>query len=82
MEQDSVVASTSAASEQQIAVSTNDHVEIPAAVAVAGRVAASNDLPYMTPPIENAHEDVEIAPQQHFSGDSQDSSSKRIGIFK
>lgn len=40
--------------------------EIPAASAIAGMISASNDLPYMTPPITN----------QHFSGDSQDSSSK------
>lgn len=40
--------------------------DIPAATAVAGRVAASQDLPYMTPPITQP---------QHFSGDSQDSSS-------
>ncbi|XP_039440985.1 dentin sialophosphoprotein isoform X2 [Culex pipiens pallens] len=43
-------------------------VDIPAASAIAGRVSASQDLPYMTPPI--------VQPgQQHFSGDSQDSSS-------
>lgn len=41
---------------------------IPAASAIAGRVSASQELPYMTPPI--------VQPQQHFSGDSQDSSSK------
>ncbi|XP_012156151.1 uncharacterized protein LOC101454852 isoform X2 [Ceratitis capitata] len=40
-------------------------VEIPAASAIAGMISASQDLPYMTPPITN----------QHFSGDSQDSSS-------
>lgn len=39
---------------------------IPAASAIAGSVAASNELPYMTPPL---HSD-------HFSGDSQDSASK------
>nr|CAD7399143.1 unnamed protein product [Timema poppensis] len=38
-------------------------VDIPAATAIAGRVSANRELPYMTPPIEN----------QHFSGDSQDS---------
>ena len=42
--------------------------EIPAASAIAGRISASQDLPYMTPPITQS--------QQHFSGDSQDSSSK------
>lgn len=46
--------------------------DIPAATAVAGRVAASQDLPYMTPPIAVAQPEV----VQHFSGDSQDSSSK------
>ncbi|XP_037948711.1 serine-rich adhesin for platelets-like isoform X2 [Teleopsis dalmanni] len=40
-------------------------VEIPAASAIAGMISASQDLPYMTPPIAS----------QHFSGDSQDSSS-------
>lgn len=43
---------------------------IPAASAIAGRVSASQELPYMTPPIVQAHHQ-----QQHFSGDSQDSSS-------
>lgn len=42
---------------------------IPAASAIAGRVSASQELPYMTPPIVQQ-------PQQYFSGDSQDSSSK------
>lgn len=45
--------------------------DIPAATAVAGRVAASQELPYMTPPISQP---------QHFSGDSQDSSSKISSI--
>lgn len=45
--------------------------EIPAASAIAGMISASNDLPYMTPPITN----------QHFSGDSQDSSSKANYIY-
>lgn len=43
---------------------------IPAASAIAGRVSASQELPYMTPPI--------VQPQQHFSGDSQDSSSMHL----
>lgn len=42
---------------------------IPAASAIAGRVSASQELPYMTPPIVQPQ-------QQYFSGDSQDSSSK------
>lgn len=39
-----------------------------------GAVAASNELPYMTPPIINAapeNNHVPVGP--HFSGDSQDS---------
>ena len=45
-------------------------VDIPAASAIAGRISASQDMPYMTPPI------VQPSLQQHFSGDSQDSSSE------
>lgn len=41
---------------------------IPAASAIAGRISASQELPYMTPPIVQPP-----AMQQHFSGDSQDS---------
>lgn len=40
-------------------------VNIAAASAIAGAVAASNELPYMTPPLH----------AEHFSGDSQDSTS-------
>ncbi|XP_053686062.1 uncharacterized protein LOC128735571 [Sabethes cyaneus] len=47
--------------------------DIPAASAIAGRVSASQDLPYMTPPIVPQ-------PQQHFSGDSQDSSKGYTSI--
>ncbi|XP_058452179.1 uncharacterized protein LOC131430913 isoform X2 [Malaya genurostris] len=47
-------------------------VDIPAASAIAGRVSASQDLPYMTPPI--------VQPPQHFSGDSQDSSKGYTSI--
>uniref|UniRef100_A0A182QG54 Uncharacterized protein n=1 Tax=Anopheles farauti TaxID=69004 RepID=A0A182QG54_9DIPT len=48
-------------------------VDIPAASAIAGRVSASQDLPYMTPPI--------VQPStQHFSGDSQDSSKGYTSI--
>lgn len=53
---------------------------IGAASAIAGRVSASQELPYMTPPIvqqshhhNNAYHHHQA---QHFSGDSQDSSSK------
>ncbi|XP_062563765.1 mucin-12 isoform X3 [Armigeres subalbatus] len=48
-------------------------IDIPAASAIAGRVSASQDLPYMTPPIVQQ-------PQQHFSGDSQDSSKGYTSI--
>ncbi|XP_030370927.1 uncharacterized protein LOC115621418 [Scaptodrosophila lebanonensis] len=44
--------------------------EIPAASAIAGMISASQDLPYMTPPIAG----------QHFSGDSQDSSKGYTSI--
>lgn len=55
---------------QQSLLDTVDgrHSVIPAASAISGRVAASQELPYMTPPI--------VQNQQFFSGDSQDSSSK------
>lgn len=49
-------------------VDGRQHQTIPAASAIAGRVSASQELPYMTPPL--------VQPQQYFSGDSQDSSSK------
>ncbi|GAB0096530.1 uncharacterized protein DMENIID0001_120540 [Sergentomyia squamirostris] len=45
--------------------------DIPAASAIAGRISASQELPYMTPP---------IAQPQHFSGDSQDSSKGYTSI--
>lgn len=47
---------------RRASVQSNEPVDIPAASAVAGGIAASYELPYMTPPI-------------NFSGDSQDSSS-------
>lgn len=46
---------------------------IDASAAISGRISASQELPYMTPPIVSAM----APPQQHFSGDSQDSSSKK-----
>ncbi|XP_044258550.1 dentin sialophosphoprotein isoform X2 [Tribolium madens] len=45
-------------------------VDIPAASAVAGGIAASPELPYMTPPVTQAN----------FSGDSQDSSKGYTSI--
>ncbi|XP_037029805.1 uncharacterized protein LOC119069772 [Bradysia coprophila] len=45
---------------------------VSAASAIAGRISASQELPYMTPPI--------APPQQHFSGDSQDSSKGYTSI--
>ncbi|XP_044757656.1 uncharacterized protein LOC123315841 [Coccinella septempunctata] len=46
------------------------NLDIPAASAVAGGIAASPELPYMTPPV----------PQINFSGDSQDSSKGYTSI--
>lgn len=57
-------------STQHLNDESTSQVEIPAASAIAGMISASQDLPYMTPPIAN----------QHFSGDSQDSSSEWIHI--
>lgn len=52
-------------------LSTNGS-SIDASAAISGRISASQELPYMTPPIIPV-----MPPQQHFSGDSQDSSSKK-----
>lgn len=52
-------------------LSTNGS-SIDASAAISGRISASQELPYMTPPIIPP-----MPPQQHFSGDSQDSSSKK-----
>ncbi|KAF6213556.1 hypothetical protein GE061_011276 [Apolygus lucorum] len=49
--------------------------EIPAASAIAGSVPANHDLPYMTPPIPAQQQQ-----QQHFSGDSVDSSKGYTSI--
>uniref|UniRef100_A0A182PQA3 Uncharacterized protein n=1 Tax=Anopheles epiroticus TaxID=199890 RepID=A0A182PQA3_9DIPT len=60
-------------SAQNIEERETSTVDIPAASAIAGRVSASQDLPYMTPPI--------VQPSaQHFSGDSQDSSKGYTSI--
>lgn len=50
--------------------SGSHNLDIPAASAVAGGIAASPELPYMTPPV----------PQINFSGDSQDSSKGYTSI--
>ncbi|KAG5891469.1 hypothetical protein JTB14_004412 [Gonioctena quinquepunctata] len=49
---------------------SNEGLDIPAASAVAGVLAASPELPYMTPPVSQAN----------FSGDSQDSSKGYTSI--
>lgn len=46
-------------------------IDISAATAVAGAIAANQELPYMTPPVA----------QTNFSGDSQDSSSNLIPTY-
>lgn len=56
-------------------VSTNEN--IPAATAIAGGIPANHELPYMTPPLPNNSAPLT---QQHFSGDSQDSSKGYTSI--
>lgn len=53
---------------------TESHLD--ASAAISGRISASQELPYMTPPIMNIIHNQQ--PNQHFSGDSQDSSSKIV----
>lgn len=48
--------------------------DIPAGSAIAGRISASQELPYADMAPRAIH--VQPAMPQHFSGDSQDSSSK------
>lgn len=52
--------------------------DIQAANAISGGVQANQDLPYMTPPLlmllPQPPQPQSNSPQQHFSGDSQDSS--------
>lgn len=60
-------------SNQNLLDNVDGRLVIPAASAIAGRISASQELPYMTPPIVQA--------QHHFSGDSQDSSSKLFKRF-
>ncbi|XP_018899772.1 uncharacterized protein [Bemisia tabaci] len=49
--------------------------DIPAATAITGGIAASHELPYMTPPLPQ-----NTVQQPHFSGDSQDSSKGYTSI--
>ncbi|XP_046671955.1 uncharacterized protein LOC124361931 isoform X2 [Homalodisca vitripennis] len=54
--------------------SLSSTVDIPAATAIAGGIPANHELPYMTPPLPINTQ------QQHFSGDSQDSSKGYTSI--
>lgn len=57
-------------------LSSESHGDIQAANAISGGVQANQDLPYMTPPLLMLpHPPQQNSSQQHFSGDSQDSSS-------
>jgi len=63
-------------------LNSETHYDIQAANAISGGVQANQDLPYMTPPLvmllpHPQHNN----PQQHFSGDSQDSSNCIIYSF-
>ncbi|KAG5671789.1 hypothetical protein PVAND_001965 [Polypedilum vanderplanki] len=59
-------------------LSTATHLD--ASAAISGRISASQELPYMTPPIVTSMTTSSHAPQQHFSGDSQDSSKGYTSI--
>ncbi|XP_011348417.1 AF4/FMR2 family member 4 isoform X2 [Ooceraea biroi] len=58
-------------------LSSESHCDIQAANAISGGVQANQDLPYMTPPLlmllPHPPHSQHNSPQQHFSGDSQDS---------
>ncbi|XP_032681301.1 uncharacterized protein LOC116848860 isoform X1 [Odontomachus brunneus] len=58
-------------------LSSDSHCDIQAANAITGGVQANQDLPYMTPPLlmllPHPPQPQHNSPQQHFSGDSQDS---------
>lgn len=58
-------------------LSSDSHCDIQAANAISGGVQANQDLPYMTPPLLMLlpPQPQPNNPQQHFSGDSQDSSN-------
>lgn len=63
----------------------SEHYDIQAANAISGGVQANQDLPYMTPPLlmllSHPPHPENNSPQQHFSGDSQDSSNCIIFFF-
>ncbi|XP_071647960.1 uncharacterized protein [Temnothorax longispinosus] len=58
-------------------LNSETHYDIQAANAISGGVQANQDLPYMTPPLlmllPYPPHSQQNSPQQHFSGDSQDS---------
>ncbi|XP_070489971.1 serine-rich adhesin for platelets isoform X2 [Chironomus tepperi] len=56
---------------------TESHLD--ASAAISGRISASQELPYMTPPIITSMTNAHNHPQ-HFSGDSQDSSKGYTSI--
>lgn len=62
------------------------HSDIQAANAIRGNIQANQDLPYMTPPVlmllPHSSQSQHNSLQQHFSGDSQDSSKLLISFLK
>lgn len=69
---DSITLRQSMSGDDNLELDGGGQVSIPAASAIAGHISASQELPYMTPPI--------YQPGQHFSGDSQDSSKGYTSI--
>lgn len=65
-------------SHNSLSTETTGPCDIQAANAISGGVQANQDLPYMTPPLlmllSQPLQSLSNSPQQHFSGDSQDSS--------
>ncbi|KAJ4444177.1 hypothetical protein ANN_05967 [Periplaneta americana] len=55
--------------------------DIQAATAIAGRISANQELPYMTPPIPAPEIDPPQPQQANFSGDSQDSNALSPLLF-
>lgn len=66
-------------------LNSETHYDIQAANAISGGVQANQDLPYMTPPLlmllPHPSHSQQNGSQQHFSGDSQDSSNCSIFSF-